>query len=250
MITFNNSKAFDSVVCRAQDTQTSSSKVEYVEIDKIFFAHNHCSSLLIKEMKEALKARVYDAKTGNFKFKYAQGKSVFSEKESFPAVKTPFGYLIQDGNDEVLAASMLKSEKVPVHIIENVESMNQKYLWTYLKKHNYIYGNNISSPVQLGFPVDNPNYYFVQKTKAVADSNNRISGPERPLVLISKFSPRFTEAKIADYMTQNGINSKYFKGKPSLETLEKIQVLLSEKPINGVMSISKGMHIKNIHLVV
>ncbi|MBA3238040.1 MAG: hypothetical protein H0T62_06780 [Parachlamydiaceae bacterium] len=235
------------------------STVTYVHFRNLFPSQLRFSTQNVKQkVRNILKKKnaVWDESTSQWSYKYYDGLSALSEKDSIPVVKAPFGYALIDGHHNVLSNIAVSSEWIPVKVIDDYSHLSidafwaktELMGWAYLKTIN---GKKSVPPILFSELQDDPNRYFAaiaaRKYKNEADRDS--SGAEYPVwVKVGKDIP-FIEFMISDAMWKRGLVYSYDMGdNPPIEFVESARQVLLESDLKGLRVIPSRIHYKDLKL--
>lgn len=226
----------------------------YLPISEIFPAQLRYASQNVQDKinKKIMNgdAQWSDANAG-WEYRYNNGRSIFSIKESIPVVKAPFGYIVIDGHHDVLSSLFLEATWLPVHMIADLSDLSEDQFWDEAERLGWAYLYNLQGQRQIPprdfyLLEDDPNRYFamISARKCLVDKDliNSI-GAEYPIwVKVSNDIP-FIELKIADILWQNQIVYSYDMGRnPPEEFVEEARRVLLAAEIPEIWIIPERKH--------
>lgn len=234
----------------------------YVSFQKILpaqirYSQQHVAEKVAKAIAKG--AAIWNSTEKRWAYKYNQGTSILSEKNTLPVVRSSFGYVLADGHHDVLSSIHFKAEMIPIKVIEDLSHLDFDQFWATAEQKGWAYLRHISGqkslpPSSFHQLIDDPNRYFAAITAckfSLEVPGGIVSiGAEYPLwVKVNKDIP-FIEFKIADALfAKNFIYHEETMGNPPTdESIEKARRILLEANIPGLRVTEKRIHFEQIKL--
>jgi hypothetical protein len=244
---------------QAKMTKKASSKVVYVHYRDLHPSQLRFASQNVEQkVKNILKKNnaILNKSTSQWSYKYYNGLSALSEKDSIPVVKASFGYALVDGHHNVLSNIAVGSEWIPIRVINDLCHLSLEAFWAEAELMGWAYlydinGKKSFPPTLFSDLQDDPNRYFaaIAARKYKNEASRDSSGAEYPVwVKIGKDIP-FVEFMISDAMWKSGLVYSYEMGdNPSIEFVESARQVLLESDIKGLRIIPTRTHYKDLNL--
>ena len=237
-----------------------SEKVFYVECREIYPSQLRYSSKNVQEKIDQIvlaQDALWNEKKKSWTLKYDAGKSALDLDEAVPIVKGPFGYVLTDGHHHLLASLQLGAKTIPVKVIADLSSLDEKTFWQEMEQKGWSYPYNIlgersTPPKDLKLLLDDPNRYFaaIIARKCAADGDLSTSkGAEYPVwIKVGKDIP-FIEFRISDALWKQGLRYNYDMGdQPPEQFVEEARRILREANVPGLRIVPEKKHYSELSL--
>lgn len=229
--------------------------VHYTQIHpaQLAYAYKDVNS----KVKEAIKdgRAIKDEQSGEWIFKYFNGKSIFPETKQLAVVKARCGYVLLDGHHKLLASLKLGAQWINIKVVMDMTHLDDEAFWLEAENRNWanpytIYGIRSIPPKRFEDMQDDPYRWLPFLLKGTVPENKNMKkykGAQYPVWIKIGDGVPFIEFKIAKVLFKKGIIYNHEMGDELSEGfVEQCRAILVHAQIPGLHVVPTRKHYSQI----